>query len=42
MELEVVLDWIEGLENHFECDGIIEAQKVKFSKAKGLGCELLY
>lgn len=22
---KVVLEWIEGLENHFECDGVTEA-----------------
>lgn len=34
MESEVVMEWIEGLENHFECDGISEAQKVKVAKSR--------
>lgn len=25
MDLEVVMEWIEGLENHFECDGVTKA-----------------
>ena len=29
MDLDAILDWIEGMENHFECEGVIEAQKVK-------------
>lgn len=34
METKVVLEWIEGLENHFECGGINEAQKVKVAKSR--------
>ena len=34
MDTEVVLEWIEGIENHFECEGVIEAQKVKVVKSR--------
>lgn len=42
MKPEVVLDWIEGLENHFECDGITEAQRVKVSKERLRGHALTW
>lgn len=42
MEPGVVLDWIEGLENHFECEKINESQKVKVSKAKLRGYALTW
>lgn len=29
MEADLVMDWIELMENHFMCDGIIEAQKIR-------------
>ena len=28
------MDWIEALDNHFECDKTLENEKVKISKAK--------
>lgn len=34
MERQVVMEWIEGLENHFECGGVSEAQKVKVAKSR--------
>ena len=29
-----MMEWIEGMENHFECEGVIEAQKVKVAKLR--------
>lgn len=34
MDAELVMEWIEGMENHFECDEITEAQKVKIAKSR--------
>ena len=34
MDLELVMEWIEGIENHFECKGLTEAQKVKVAKSR--------
>ena len=34
------MEWIEGLENHFECDGISDAQKVKVAKSRLRGAAL--
>lgn len=42
MDLEVVMEWIEGLENHFECDGVTEAQKVKVAKSRLRGAALTW
>ncbi|GLJ27819.1 hypothetical protein SUGI_0545980 [Cryptomeria japonica] len=42
MEPEVVMEWIEGLENHFECDEISEAQKVKVAKSRLRGAALTW
>ena len=28
----LIMEWIEGMENHFECDGVSDAQKVKVEK----------
>lgn len=39
---EVVIEWIEGMENHFECDGISEAQKVKLAKSRLRGAALTW
>lgn len=30
----MVMEWIEGLENHFECESVSEAQKVKVAKSR--------
>ena len=32
MDAEEVIEWIEGIENHFESDDITDAQKVKIRK----------
>lgn len=37
MEAESVMEWIEGMENHFECEGVTEAQKVKVAKSRMRG-----
>ena len=42
MEPDLVMDWIEGMENHFECDGITEAQKVKVEKLRFRGSTLTW
>lgn len=34
METETVMEWIEGMENHFDCECVIEAQKVKVAKSR--------
>ena len=25
LDIDVVMDWIDGMENHFECEGVLEA-----------------
>ena len=39
---EVLLERIESIENHFECEGITEAQKVKVVKSKLRGQALTW
>ena len=34
MDTELVMEWIEGMENHFDCEGISKAQKMKVSKSQ--------
>ncbi|MDF3675350.1 hypothetical protein, partial [Enterobacter hormaechei] len=34
MDTELVMEWIKGMENHFECEGVIEAHKVKVAKSR--------
>lgn len=38
----MVLEWIESIENYFECEGIIEAQKVRFAKSRLQGQSLTW
>lgn len=40
MEVELVMEWIEGIENHFECEGVTEAQKVKVAKSRMRGATI--
>ena len=40
MDAKVVLEWIESIKNYFECEGTIEAQKVRFEKSRLKGQEL--
>lgn len=30
MEVEFFMEWIEGMENHFECENINKAKKLRF------------
>ena len=30
MEIDVVMDWIDGMENHFECEGYQRHKRLKF------------
>lgn len=39
---KVVMEWIEGMENYFECEGISEAQKVKVAKSRIRGSTLTW
>ena len=34
MDVEIVLEWLESIENYFECEGTIKALKVRFEKYK--------
>ena len=34
MDADAVVDWIEALNNHFECENIAEKDKVKIAKSK--------
>lgn len=34
MVVGAVMEWNEGMENHFECDDISEAQRVKIRKSR--------
>ena len=42
MDIGLVIEWIKGMENHFECEGITEAQKVKVAKARLRGPTLTW
>jgi hypothetical protein len=42
MDLDLIMEWIEGMENHFECDGVSNAQKVKVEKSRLRGTALTY
>lgn len=42
MEVDLVMDWIEGMENDFECDGVIEAHKVRVEKSRLTGSTLTW
>ncbi|GLJ08687.1 hypothetical protein SUGI_0093680 [Cryptomeria japonica] len=42
MDLDALIEWIEGLENHFECDRVTEAQKVKLEKSRLRGAALTW
>ena len=34
MDPDLIMEWIEGMENHFECDGVSDAQKVKVARSR--------
>lgn len=42
MDFELVIEWIEGMENHFKSEGISKAQKVKFAKSRLRGKTLTW
>ena len=42
MDSELVMEWIEGMENHFDCEGVTEAQKVKVAKSRLRGAALTW
>lgn len=42
MDVDLVLDWIDNLENHFECDGVTDAQKLKVAKSRLRGPALTW
>ena len=42
MDIELVMEWIEGIEDFFKCKGIKEAQKMKVAKARLRGPTLTW
>ena len=42
MDAELVLEWIEALENHFECEKVPESQQVKLAKSRMKGAALTW
>ena len=40
MDIDAVMDWIDGMENHFECEGVSKAQKIKLAKSRLRGSTL--
>ena len=42
MDPDLVMDWIDGMENHFECDGVTEAYKVKVEESRLRGSSLTW
>ena len=42
MDTELVMEWIEGMENHFDCEGVTEAEKVKVAKSRLRGAALTW
>lgn len=42
MDPDLIMDWIGGMENHFECDGVSNAQKVKVAKSRLRGSALTW
>ena len=42
MNIDTVMDWIDGMENHFECEGVSEAEKVKVAKSRLIGSTLTW
>ena len=40
MDVDVVMDWLEALENLFECEGAFGGQMVKIAKSKLRGATL--
>ena len=42
MDPKLVMEWIEGMKDHFECEGITKAQKVKVAKSRLRGAALTW
>ena len=42
MDVDAIVDWIEALNNHFECENIAEKDKVKIAKSKLKGPTLTW
>lgn len=42
MEAELVMEWTKVIENHFECEGISEAQRVSVEKSRMGGASLTW
>ena len=42
MDKKLVMQWIEGMKNHFECEGIIEGKKVEVEKSRFRGPNLTW
>ena len=42
MFTELVMEWIEGMENHFECEVVTKAKKVKVAKSRLRGSALTW
>ena len=42
MDIDAVMDWLDGMENHFECEGVSKAQKVKVAKSRLKGSSLTW
>ena len=34
MDPNLIMEWIEGMENYFECDGVSNAEKVKMARSR--------
>lgn len=42
MDIDLVRDWLEGMEKHFECEGILDAQNIKVAKSCLRGSTLIW
>ena len=42
MDIDVLMDRIDGMENHFECEGVSEAQTIKVEKSRLRGLTLTW
>lgn len=40
MDIDAFMDWLDGTENPFECEGVSEAQKVNMDKSRLRGSTL--
>ena len=42
MDIDVMMDWMDGMENHSDCEGVSEAQKIKVAKLRLKGLALTW